>query len=425
MRQCLRRRTPAEVLAKLEPVSPVAAPPPPGDDLPPLHGRKVLDMGGALAGPLGPMLLAQLGAEVVKLEAVEGDRMRWIENAFAGCQRGKRSIAVQLKDPASRPIVERLVKWADVVHHNMRLPAAKRLGIDYETLKPLNPKMIYCHVSGYGPKGPRKDWPGMDQMYQSSCGWEFEAAGEGNPPMWHRSAFCDHLAAMASVDAVLLALYHRDRTGEGQQVFSSLLGAVLLTLENIVDGQGKLTPLPKLDHLQYGISPFDRLYPCRDGLVAICEYNPKNRQAILDAARVSSSAELADAIAAGTVAEIMLRLGQPGWGVVPVGLNQRDALFDSSGNKAVDLVVTRNHAVYGKFEEVGALWDMGNLPLDIELPAPALGEHTRSILADMQFSGAEIEALVRGNTVLAPETPIAISAGPERVRVRPPAPAQP
>ena len=152
----------------------------------PLEGVKVVDAGAYLAGPLGPMLLADLGADVVKVEPPGGEGMRWVEWSFFGCQRGKRGVALDLKSPSARPAVDALIAGADIFHHNLRMPAARRLGIDEDSVRAVNRDIIYCHTSSYGPRGPRADWPGYDQLFQSSCGWEVAGAGEGNPPMWHR-----------------------------------------------------------------------------------------------------------------------------------------------------------------------------------------------------------------------------------------------
>ena len=212
---------------------PTSSPVPPSSSVPPvrspLEGLRVLDLGNFLAGPLSPMLMADLGADVVKVEATSGDQMRPIQRVFASCQRGKRGVALDLKSPEARPALEALVRWADVVHHNLRLPAARRLGIDYERVAAINPEVIYCHTSSYGPEGDRADWPGYDQLFQASAGWEVLGGGEGNDPMWLRFGFMDHLCAMASTVASLLAVFHRDRTGQGQAVTSSLLGAGVLT----------------------------------------------------------------------------------------------------------------------------------------------------------------------------------------------------
>ena len=233
----------------------------------PLAGLRVLDFGNYLAGPLGPMLLADLGADVIKVEATNGDPMRGGEWPFLGCQRGKRTIALQLKDPKSRAVLERLIKSADVVHHNTRLPAAARLGLDYDSVKAINPDIIFCHVGTYGPEGPRKDWPGYDQMIQAVSGWEYEGAGEGNAPIWHRFGMMDHQAALASVTATLLALLRRQQTGKGQGCSVSLLGAGMLSLLGIKLADGTLTPYPRLDARQMGLSPARRLYPCTDGWI--------------------------------------------------------------------------------------------------------------------------------------------------------------
>src|SRR5690606_22775806 len=199
--------------------------------------------------------MADLGADVIKVEPPKGETMRPLaEGAFIGCQRNKRGLALELKQPAAAEIVRRLVGQADIVHHNMRMPAALKLGLDYATLNAIRPDLVYCHVSTYGPEGVRKDWPGMDQMAQAMTGWEKAGAGEGNPPHWHRFGFMDHLAAMASLFATLLALYRRDLTGEGQAVAASLLGAGVLSAGEVIEAEGVLTPLETLHGEQTGVS---------------------------------------------------------------------------------------------------------------------------------------------------------------------------
>ena len=135
-----------------------------------LAGLKVLDLTRLLPGAFCSLMLADLGAEVIKVEAPKGDAMRRLERIFSGTQRGKLGVALQLGDQQTEPAVEALARWADVVHHNMRLPAARKLKVDYESLKVLNPQLVYCHVSAYGPTGPRAEWPGFDQLMQASCG---------------------------------------------------------------------------------------------------------------------------------------------------------------------------------------------------------------------------------------------------------------
>lgn len=370
------------------------------DGLAPLAGVKVLDMGGALAGPLAPMLLSDLGAEVIKVEPIQGDMMRPIEASFVGCQRGKRSIALQLKDPASREVVERLVKWADIVHHNLRMPAALKLGIDYDSLKTIKADLIYCHTSSYGPVGPRKDWPGMDQMFQSSCGWELAGAGRDNPPIWHRFGFTDHLCAMASLQAVLLALYHRDRTGEGQFVTASLLGATTLSAsETIVLPDGSLTPFAQLDSMQMGLTPFERLYAVKDGWIAVSEPDLAKQQRMLRALGVATPDACEAAIARLSQGDAIRKLKAANVACAQVRLAQREAFLDSPENRAAGLYAHYQHAMYGHFEQPGVFWNFGDLSTAPTRPPTVLGQHTSEVLKDLGYDDAAIQRFYENKLV--------------------------
>ncbi len=358
---------------------------------PPLDGLKVLDLGAYLAGPFGAMLLADLGADVVEVEPPAGDAMRRLERTFAGAQRGKRGVALKLGDPRTRPALEALARWADVVHHNVRMPAARKLGIDYEHLAAVNPDLVYCHVSSYGPTGPRADWPGFDQLFQASCGWEVENAGEGNPPMWLRFGVTDHLAASASVYALLLALYGRGRGGGGQAVSASLLGAALLTeAEAIGRPDGSHTAIAKLDAGQTGLSPEHRIYRCAEGWVAVAALTDPERQAFRDLVGPDPEAWF-KSLAATAALDALQRAKVPN---APVRENQLDAFLDDQDNAAAGLHAHYRHAVYGEMEQVGGFWSFGDLPLNLDRAPPALGQHTREVLAEMGFSNGEIDTLV-------------------------------
>lgn len=349
----------------------------------PLEGIKVLDFGVALAGPLATMILADLGAEVIKVEPPDGDMMRILESNFAGCQRGKRAIALQLKDPASRPTLERLVEWADVIHHNLRLPAAERLGIGYEALARINPRIVHCHVSAYGPRGPRKDWPGMDQMFQSSCGWELAGAGRDNPPIWYRFGFTDHLCALASVIATLLGLRSRDMTGESQSVAASLLGAAMLTIsETIRQSDGTLTPVAELDSLQMGVGNFERIYRASNGWIAVAEPDPDLREKMLAALGVSAVEDCEAVISGQTAAATLAALQAAGAGCALVRREQRTAFLDSDEHGKLGLRTAYPHPVYGQLEHPGAFWHFGDLAVSLRRAPPTLGQHTEEILRE-------------------------------------------
>jgi crotonobetainyl-CoA:carnitine CoA-transferase CaiB-like acyl-CoA transferase len=359
--------------------------------LPPLHGLKVLDLGAYLAGPFACMVLADLGAEVIKVEPPAGDAMRRLEKIFAGTQRGKRALALKLGVPGTEPVLKALVDWADVVHHNVRLPAARKLGIAPEQLLSLKPELVCAHVSSYGPTGPRADWPGFDQLMQVSCGWEVESGGEGNPPMWLRFGVGDFLAGLSSVFASLLALYQRARTGQGQAVSSSLLGAMLMTVsEAVVLPDGSLTPMAHLDAGQNGVSATHRLYRCSDGWIAVAALKP----AEVEAFNQSMGDDPVARLGAMNSADALARLHAtdvPGELVLQA---QADAFLSSAVHAASGLHAHYLHAQYGALQQVGALWDFNDLPLTIDLPPPVLGQHSRELLTQLGFTASDIDALL-------------------------------
>jgi crotonobetainyl-CoA:carnitine CoA-transferase CaiB-like acyl-CoA transferase len=356
----------------------------------PLAGLKVLDFGAYLAGPYGPMLLSDLGAEVIKVEPCAGDPMRYLEATFCGAQRGKRSVALQLSSPDAKPALEALARWADVAHYNLRMPAVRKLGLDYESLSAVNPDIITCHVSSYGPRGPRADWPGYDQMFQSSCGWEVENGGEGAPPLWLRFGMTDHFGAVSSLFGLLLAIYHRDRTGQGQNVSASLLGATILsTSETIVHPDGRLEPFARLNASQTGVSPEHRIYRGTDGWIAV---------AALQADAISAFHAVAgkdpEAFFVGrTTAEAAEALAAAGVPHEPVREDQKIAFLDDPVNREAGLTAAYPHPVYGRFEQLGSFWDFRDLPIRPDRAPPTVGQHSREILAEVGLEPAHIARL--------------------------------
>src|SRR5581483_1200698 len=167
--------------------------PPPSDPVRrALDGVRVLDFGQYLAGPFGPMILADLGADVIKVEPVAGDGMRMAPTPFFGCQRGKRDIALNIKDPEGLDLALDLVRNADIVHHNMTKGTAARLGLDYEACRAVNPEVVYCNTYAYGLEGPLSHFGGLDPLYQASAGLEHEAGAvqHGHDPIYYRYGMC-------------------------------------------------------------------------------------------------------------------------------------------------------------------------------------------------------------------------------------------
>ena len=193
--------------------------------LPPLDGIRVADLTSYIAGSYAAMQLADLGADVVKVEAPEGDSFRELPGFF-GWNRGKRSITVNLKTPEGRLIVERLAARADVFMENMRPGVADRLGVGYARLAAENPRLIYCSITAFGSTGPSADRPGFDPILQA-LGGLMTLQGFGGPPKYLRTAPTDYYTAALAAQAVLAALFARERTGRGQRVETSLLRGVL------------------------------------------------------------------------------------------------------------------------------------------------------------------------------------------------------
>jgi crotonobetainyl-CoA:carnitine CoA-transferase CaiB-like acyl-CoA transferase len=330
--------------------------------------------------------------------------MRWVEWSFTACQRGKRSIAVDLKNPEGRKILERLVKWADIVHHNMRMPAARKLGLDYDTLRAINPKIVYAHVSSYGPIGPRKDWPGYDQLFQAACGWEYEGAGPGNKPIWNRFGMMDHQCAMASLVATLLALHRRNRTGEGGFVAASLLGAAMLTLrETVILPDGSVAPYPHLDKEQMGLSPQRRLFRCTDGWIMAVTEAPGAYERLLERVGALDIAALEAGLARLSVAEALGHVSGAGGSAVRVAEDNRVAFFDDPDNRAHQLIATYPHRDYGAMEQIGTFFDFHDLDVKFDYAPPVVGEHSREILAQFDFTAQEISQMLASGLVVGPD----------------------
>jgi crotonobetainyl-CoA:carnitine CoA-transferase CaiB-like acyl-CoA transferase len=330
--------------------------------------------------------------------------MRYVEWAFFGCQRGKRGVALNLKSPASRPAVEALLANADILHHNLRRPAARRLAIDEASVRAVNPDIIYCHASSYGPRGPRADWPGYDQLFQSSCGWEVAGAGVGNRPMWHRLGFMDHICAMGSLISTLLALYHRDRTGRGQFVAGSLLGGGVLTCsETYLDPSGKTVPMPLLDHDQTGITPGYRIVPVADGWIAIAATTDAALAALCTVAGVDVAVDAATALAGRTSSDTLDALTAAGVPCEPVRLDQCEPFFSSADNDAAGMIARYRHVDYGDVEQPGAFWSFGNLEVRLDRAPPGLGEHTVEVLTELGFDRPAIDAMLADGTAVARE----------------------
>jgi crotonobetainyl-CoA:carnitine CoA-transferase CaiB-like acyl-CoA transferase len=390
----------------------------------PLGGLRVLDFGQYLAGPFGPMLLADLGADVIKVEPTRGDGMRGtVVGSFMGCQRGKRDIALDLKQPDGLRIAMELVASADIVHHNMTLGTADRLGLGYEHCKAVKPDVLYCNTFMYGAEGPLAFMGGLDPLGQAASGLEYEQGpvAEGNPPLWYRYGHGDVAAAMPSVLAVLIALHHRDRTGEGQFMWASIFhGSMLYTFDSWLGPDGEPCPRPTLDREQLGIDALYRLYDTQDGWLQLAAVRDEDWPALcgvlqvehlLDDARFAAPegrrehrAELTTLLAEAFMADLAInwrrRLRAVG---VPVEVsvdtcNGESVLFDDELFR-LGLVTEYEHPILGRTRQFGNLITFSDTPGGQNRPTPRVGEHSQAILAELGYGEADIADLhARGVT---------------------------
>ncbi|MEH3143829.1 MAG: CoA transferase [Methylobacterium frigidaeris] len=258
----------------------------------PLAGITIVDLTTVVAGPFATQVLAEMGAEVVKVEPPGGDIMRapgparspGMGAAFLNCNRGKRSTVLDLKRPADRARLDDLVRGADVLVHNMRGEAATRLGLTDDRLRPLNPGLITCAIVGFGQDGPYRDRPAYDDIIQAASGWADLEQRAGREPRYAPTIVADKTTSLYVTSAITAALFHRARTGEGQAVEVPMFESVVSFLA--VEHLAGLTFRPPLGPSGYArlLSKHRRPYRTRDGTIAVLPYNASHWRAVFRAA---------------------------------------------------------------------------------------------------------------------------------------------
>ncbi|TNC12900.1 CoA transferase [Methylobacterium terricola] len=247
----------------------------------PLAGIRVVDVSTVVAGPFATQVLAEMGADVLKVEGPAGDILRapgparspGMGAAFLNCNRGKRGLVLDLKQPADRARLDELVRDADILVHNMRMKAAGRLGLDDARMRTLNPGLITCAIVGFGQDGPYRDRPAYDDIIQAACGWadlERRASGE---PRYAPTIAADKTTSLYVTTAIAAALFHRACTGEGQAIEVPMFESMVSFLA--VEHLAGLTFRPPLGPSGYArlLSRHRRPYRTRDGYIAVLPYN--------------------------------------------------------------------------------------------------------------------------------------------------------
>ena len=385
----------------------------------PLDGVLVLDFGAFMAGPFAPRLMADLGARVIKIEEVSGEPTRRSLRLFLGVQRGKEDLAVNLKTSEGRQAAYELVKKADIVHHNMRMPAAERLGLGYDVLRQINPKLIYCHSSGYGTQGPWGAWPAFEPLHSAITGVLNRTAGLDNPPT-HYISHQDYGCGLTSTVAVLAALVERERSGQGQFLEVPQVGAGLLAMSDVFFDGDRKSETFSLDHDQRGYAPTNALYRTSDGWILIACYCDQDWQGVRRALGIdgeawpdypqarreplndsNSAGVLEQALAWLTTLEAEKRLREEGAPcAVPTALDVAPLLADPAF-RGQGLIVVENHPEAGELYEVGHTIRFQHSTRLHTRAAPVLGQDTVAILREVGKTEAEIEGMIAAKVVTA------------------------
>ena len=409
----------------------------------PLYGLKVLELSEIIAAPYAAMLLADMGADVIKVEPPWGEPWRLFRQfvplesrTFMAVNRGKRSLPLDIAKPEGREIVHRLAAEVDVALVNYRPDVPARLGVDYETLRSLNPRLVYCENTAFGSGGPLGHLPGYDIIVQAASGlMASEGKEAGGVPQHLFNPVVDVCTGVAMAWAVCAALYHRERTGLGQRVEAALLSTALaLQVQrflrvDVVDAQEQEELVRDLKTAQSGGARYRELqdrylgfhtnapdnvyyraYRTRDGFVAVGCLSESLRGKFLEATGLEGSpsptAELEDEYGSGgrdhaaraearflerTSAEWVVCLEEAGVPCAPVRFTEE--LLEDDRLAASGMAVEVEHHLVGNLKMAGALVRMDGTPLRPGQASPALGQHTDEILGELGYDEARVREL--------------------------------
>ncbi len=400
----------------------------------PLVGMRVIDMTGVLAGPFATQILADYGADVIKVEPPEGDVMRHaaakrhaqMGPVFLHANRNKRSLAIDLKVPAARDALLALCATADAFIHNVRPEAAARLGLAYDDLRRVRPDLVYVNLVGYSRNGPYAGRPAYDDLIQGISGMAsmFTLCGDAEP-RYVPAVIADRISGLNAAHATLAALLHRQRTGEGQLVevpmFESLVQLVL------GDHMGGLSFEPPAGPPGYNrlTTPNRRPYRTRDGFIGVLIYTDRQWQDFFRAVgrqdiwdndprfHTAATRTLFFDEAYALVARIIVERGSQEWlelfarlDLPAVPINTIDSLADDPHLAASGFVRTVVHPTEGPIRQIQPPQDLSRSPASIYRHAPNPGEHSREILREAGLGPAQIESLIdAGNVIQFPLPP--------------------
>jgi len=397
----------------------------------PLAGLKVIDLSHVMAGPACSMLLADMGADVIKVEKLPGgeDSRRMVPPVVSGesaafliMNRNKRGIALDLKTETGRKILSRLLQDADVLIENYRFGTMERMGFGYDTLHTLNPRLIYCSISGFGRTGPYADRGGFDLVTQGMSGlMSITGEGPGRPPVKTGAPVTDITAGILACVGVLAALHSRTTTGQGQMVDTSLFeaGIIFTYWQSAICFATGHAPGPM--GTAHPLNAPYQAFPTADGWITVGAANQGNWQRLIavlgapesgpalgDDPRFATNADrmrnlpaLQDALTplfqvrtSGEWLRLLEEAGVPAGPVLDVGQMHADPQA-----RAREMIVETTHPVAGRMASLGLPIKFSETPGSVRRAAPVLGQHTREVLREHGFSDAEADQMAKQGAV--------------------------
>ena len=386
----------------------------------PLARFKVIDLTRVRAGPTAVRQLADWGADVIKIESPDGDAGLGGERHgpdFQNLHRNKRSLTLNLKMPEGVAVMQRLVAKSDVVVENYRPDVKYRLGVDYDRLKAINPRIVYASISGFGQDGPYRDRPGFDQIAQGMGGLMSITGHPGHGPMRVGIPVADLTAGIFAAMGILLALLEREQSGEGQWVKSSLLGAQISMLDFQAARWTIANEVPGQAGNNHPTSIPTGVFATADGYINIAAAGDDIYRRLCDALRAQHLAddpryatgsarsanrdmlnEVIEAITrAKTSAEWIEALNAAG---VPSGpIYKMNEVFSDPQVKHLAMTRTVPHPVLGDVEVIGQPIELSRTPWSVRSATPEAGEHTEAVLTELGYSAADIAKLRDRNVV--------------------------
>lgn len=390
----------------------------------PLEGVRVIDLTGTVLGPMGTQVLGDAGADVIKVEPPGGDAVRYVGPRrspdmgayFVNLNRNKRSVVLDLKRPAARAALYKLIDGADVFVHNMRLAAATRAGLDYAALAARNPRLIHASATGYRINSSLRDEPAYDDIIQGRSGIASlnGLATGADGPRYVPTVMADKLTGHVLAGAIGMALYHRERTGRGQALHVPMLDTVLaFLLPEHLWGHSINEPDQGIGYTRM-LTPHRRPYATADGFLCIIAvtddqwrrlYRVFGREALMDDPRFASISARADNIdlVYGVVSEEMAKRTTAEWlalfatADLPHGpANTLEELRDDPYLREVDFFRQMEHPSEGPMTTLAIPVDYFGTPAELRRPAPRLGEHTAEVLSELGLDSAELDAISGG-----------------------------